>query len=271
MTKLLLNEKPLIVMPGLATKIGLNESIFIQQLHYWLDKSTNVKEGHRWVYNSAPEWQKQFPFWSIPTIRRIIKSLENKELVVIDNFNSLPIDKTSWYRINYKKIAELEGVGNDSRKEHSTTQNEYSEYPKRALEVPKLSRPLPESTTEIHNNNAPVNEIPETAFSFYQKNGFGILTPHVGDKVGDWIDETNEELVIHALKISVENSVPRWSYAESILKDWVNKNITSVEQVIAHEAKREKSSGFTKDMRPAHATVGLTPQAPQLDFGKGEE
>lgn len=263
MTKLLLNEKPLIVMPGLAVKIGLNESIFIQQLHYWLDKSTNVKEGHRWVYNSAKEWQKQFPFWSVPTIRRIVKSLEDKELVIIDNFNSLPIDKTSWYRINYQKVEEIESVGIDSRKEHSTTQSEHSEYPKRVHEVPNLITPLPESTTEIHNNNAHANEIPETAFSFYEKNGFGILTPHVGEKVGDWIDETNEELVIHALKISVENSVPRWSYAESILKDWTNKKITNVQQVLAHD-KREKVSSFAGKGQPVDEVF-------ELDLSKGED
>lgn len=265
MTKLLLNEKPLIIMPGLAVKIGLNESIFIQQLHYWLDKSANIKEGHRWVYNSAKEWQKQFPFWSVPTIRRVVKSLEDKELVIIDNFNSLPIDKTSWYRINYEKLAELEGEGIDSRKGDSTTQNDYSEYPKRAHEVLNLNTPLPESTTEIHNNNnAYANKNPETAFSFYEKNGFGILTPHVGEKVGDWIDETNEELVIHALKISVENSVPRWSYAESILKDWLNKKITSVQQVMAHETKREKVSGLSGKGQPVE-------EAFELDLSKGED
>jgi len=128
MSKLLMDEKPLIVMPSLATKIGLNESIFLQQLHYWLDKSTNVKEGYRWVYNTAKEWQKQFPFWSVNTIRRVINSLKVRELVVIDNFNSLPIDKTSWYRINYEKVTELEGENTDSGKIASPTKSEHSKY-----------------------------------------------------------------------------------------------------------------------------------------------
>ena len=41
MSNLLLNEVPLMCQPSLATKIGLNEAIFIQQLHYWLNRSTN--------------------------------------------------------------------------------------------------------------------------------------------------------------------------------------------------------------------------------------
>jgi len=62
--KLLLNEEPLIVLPSLAAHIGLQESIFLQQLHYWLNRSDHERDGHKWVYNSYKEWQKQFPFWS---------------------------------------------------------------------------------------------------------------------------------------------------------------------------------------------------------------
>ena len=255
MSKLLMDEKPLLVMPSLATKVGLSESIFLQQLHYWLDRSVNVKEGHKWVYNSAKEWQAQFPFWSINTIRRVIKSLEDKQLVISGNFNSLPIDKTKWYRIDYEIIKEIENEDCDSRKIESTTQNEYSKHSKQVIEAPKLGRPLPESTTEstseINNNNinAGVEEekgIGETPFSFYEKNGFGILTPYVGEKIGSWIDDTNEELVIHAMKISVENGVPRWTYAETILRDWYNKKITSIAQVVASEKKREQEKAKTK-------------------------
>ena len=36
MSNLLINESPLQVLPTLATYIGLNEAIFLQQVHYWL-------------------------------------------------------------------------------------------------------------------------------------------------------------------------------------------------------------------------------------------
>ncbi|HLR11429.1 MAG TPA: DnaD domain protein [Sporosarcina sp.] len=247
MSTLLLNEKPLIVMPGLAKKIGLNESIFLQQLHYWLEKSTNIQDGHRWVYNTVPKWQEQFPFWSVNTIRRIIKKLEEKELLIIDNFNTLPIDKTNWYRINYEKVAEFVFDRAESTKLHSTTQKEYSKYPKWVDETPKVDTPLPENTTEtttenINNNDACTKD---TAFSFYQQNGFGILTPHIGEKIGVWIDDLNEEMVIHAMKIAIENGVLKWNYAASILKDWHNKKFTSVEQVQVHEAQRNSQANYT--------------------------
>jgi len=35
-SSLLIAVPPLIVLPTLATLVGLNEAIFLQQLHYWL-------------------------------------------------------------------------------------------------------------------------------------------------------------------------------------------------------------------------------------------
>ena len=55
-TKLLLDEYPLLVLPKLAEKIGLNESIVLQQIHYWNVQNerikNNFKDGHYWTYNS---------------------------------------------------------------------------------------------------------------------------------------------------------------------------------------------------------------------------
>ncbi|MBB6281753.1 DnaD domain-containing protein [Geobacillus subterraneus] len=106
MTKLLLDDEPLIILPQLAVAIGLNESIIVQQLHYWLEKSENVRDGCKWVYNTYADWQKQFPFWSESTVRRIITKLEKMGILASANFNRSKIDKTKWYRIDYNKLAE---------------------------------------------------------------------------------------------------------------------------------------------------------------------
>src|SRR5690554_4175288 len=82
MSRLLINEEPLQVLPGLAEKIGLNEAIVLQQLHYWLSRSTQVKEGEKWVYNTYDEWCAQFPFWSKATVRRVFTSLEKQGLII---------------------------------------------------------------------------------------------------------------------------------------------------------------------------------------------
>ncbi|WP_373278108.1 MULTISPECIES: hypothetical protein [Geobacillus] len=52
MSNLLFDDQPLVILPQLALAIGLNESIVVQQLHYWLKKSENVHDGYKWVYNT---------------------------------------------------------------------------------------------------------------------------------------------------------------------------------------------------------------------------
>lgn len=76
MNKLLIDDYPIQVLPKLAVEIGLNEAIILQQMHYWLNTSNHKYDGKKWIYNSYPEWQKQFPFWSLITIKRAIYSLE---------------------------------------------------------------------------------------------------------------------------------------------------------------------------------------------------
>ena len=98
-------------MPTLATIIGLNESIVLQQVHYWLkikEKSQqDYIDGHYWVYNTYEQWQEQFPFFSIRTLRRVFTSLEKKGLLLVGNYNKAGFDKTKWYSIDYNTYESL--------------------------------------------------------------------------------------------------------------------------------------------------------------------
>lgn len=109
MSDLLINEPPLQVLPSLACAVGLNEALILQQFHYWLQHSNNIKDGHKWIYNSYQEWHKQFPFWkSKNTLISAIKHLEDMGILVSGNYNKAKFDKTKWYRINYEKLQLLE-------------------------------------------------------------------------------------------------------------------------------------------------------------------
>jgi len=109
MSKLIIDERPLLVPPTLASKIGLNEAIVLQQIHFLSTISDNEIDGRKWVYNSYDDWQNQFPFWSRPTIVRIFKRLEDAELIIAGNYNKRAYDRTKWYAVNYKKLAILSG------------------------------------------------------------------------------------------------------------------------------------------------------------------
>lgn len=96
------------VLPGLATKIGLNEAIILQQIHYWTRDNRRVIDGYSWTYNSIPEWQKQFPFWSEITIRRVLKSLEEKGLIIRRALSEDRFDSTYWYALDMDAIFSLD-------------------------------------------------------------------------------------------------------------------------------------------------------------------
>jgi len=107
-SRLLIAEPPLLVLPSLAIAIGLNEAIFLQQLHYWLLRSEHHRDGCAWVYNTYEEWHQQLPFWSLATLRRIVGALEKQGLVVsTTQYNRHKVDRTKWYSLDYPAIDRL--------------------------------------------------------------------------------------------------------------------------------------------------------------------
>lgn len=144
---LLIEEPPLQVLPSLAKSIGLNEAIVLQQIHYWLRKSNNVKDGHKWIYNSMPNWQKQFNFWSLPTVKRVFRSLEKQGLIITANYNKAGFDKTKWYRINYEK---LQHVSRRSDQNDPTMVSNWTDGSDQN-DTTNTNR-LPETTTETTTN-----------------------------------------------------------------------------------------------------------------------
>ena len=104
MSRLLIDEPPLQVLPSLAREIGLNEAIMLQQMHYWLIKSSHEFEGVKWFYKTLEDWKTEFPFWSAMTIRRTLTNLEKQKVIRIGNFNKKKFDKTKWYTIDYQCV-----------------------------------------------------------------------------------------------------------------------------------------------------------------------
>jgi hypothetical protein len=112
---LLIEESPMVVLPSLAQKFGLREAIILQQVHYWLctklkntDKHTRtIIDGTPWVYNSYPDWQKQFCWWSVDTVERGFISLEKRGLLKSATYNKMKMDRTKWYTIDYAKLAQI--------------------------------------------------------------------------------------------------------------------------------------------------------------------
>lgn len=115
-----LDERLLAFNPTLASIIGLNESIVLHQIHYWLnniEKSENEEYkmyhhhcGRFWVYNTFEQWHNQFPYISIRTLKTTFKNLEDCGLLITGNFNKMGYDRTKWYSIDYNALETLENT-----------------------------------------------------------------------------------------------------------------------------------------------------------------
>lgn len=123
MSKLIIHEPPLQVLPSLAKAIGLNEAIALQQIHYWLQnpKAGIVQNGHKWIFNTYEEWKEQFPFWSVSTIRRVFSSLEKQGLLISEQLNQHEHDMTNFYRIDYGLLEQMDVVKLDTSNGSSWT------------------------------------------------------------------------------------------------------------------------------------------------------
>ena len=106
MSKVLIDEYPLVFSPTLAAQYGLNDAIVIQQIHYWSKKNKPSQDGYVWVYQTIPQWQKQFPFWSERTIFSILKRLRDSGILYAEKKDDNPLVHTLYYRLDYSKFAD---------------------------------------------------------------------------------------------------------------------------------------------------------------------
>ncbi|OUB90920.1 DnaD domain-containing protein [Bacillus wiedmannii] len=244
MSKLLLDDEPLVILPKLAAAIGLNEAIILQQLHYWLEKSKNVRDGFRWVYNTYEEWQKQFPFWSESTIKRTIKKLEGQHLIIVGKYNKLKIDNTKWYRIDYEVLQNIENntTGqNDQTCDHfdqTTGQNDQTNRAKWSGGRGNMDRPLPEITTETTTDkNDDVDKHPlideefQKSYNYLLQNNIALSETAMQD-LGEFSDVLGSQIIMEAVDRAVDQNAKRWKYISGILFNWQKSNVKTLADVI---------------------------------------
>lgn len=225
MKKWLVDDEPLFVLPTVAVKLGLNESIFLQQLHYWLGKSTHTHDGHVWVYNTYEGWKKQFPFWSESTIRRTIVRLEKKGIVV-SRYRS-QMDKTKWYRIDYDVLAKVldtnvvhdEQVTEDD--ENMCIEKTNGQHDERTMQHDASHASTCQDARRNMNRQTEITtHTLQNIIQFYEQNGFGTISGYIGEKIALWVNETSEEWVLAALNVALQNGVRTWTYTEGVLRNW---------------------------------------------------
>ncbi|MGJ9384281.1 Lin1244/Lin1753 domain-containing protein [Salipaludibacillus sp. CF4.18] len=78
----------------------------------------------------------------------------------------------------------------------------------------------------------------ENPFEFFQQN-IGVLKPIVSQSIAEWCEDLSDEMVTAAMMIAVKNGVYKFSYAETILKEWNNNNLKTIDDVRAYEEEKK--------------------------------
>ena len=236
MSSLLIDDYPILVLPKLATEIGLNEAIILQQMHYWINKSNHIHDNKRWIYNSYKEWEQHFPFWSNATIRRTISSLEKQELVLVGNYNKAGFDKTKWYSINYSK---LEGVSK------RVAQNEQTSCSKRANAVVQNEQT---NTRDYTENTSDSRHTQPNIYEYITKELENIQNSMQFEKLSYEIDLVKD---IEIVKIATDYTKQKQkgiNYLTTILKNWNNEGVDTKEKALAKVTPKKKKSKETEDV-----------------------
>lgn len=152
---LLLEDRPLMVLPKLAEAIGLENAIVVQQLFWLMKNPANGKtiDEERWIFNTYQTWQEQyFPFWSERTLRRIFTELEGLKIIQTCQPEGV-MSRRKYYRIG-NGIVNLLRKGKLSKPVKSRSGQK--------ARIDSHSRPVPITETTIRENS--LKETKATSF-----------------------------------------------------------------------------------------------------------
>ena len=100
-----------------AQKYGIEEAIIVHNFYFWLRKNIanekHLHNGRYWTYNSNNAFTKLFPYINKTKIFRVLKHLEECDIILKDNFNTNVWDKTLWYSFSDHGLYELYAFGYD--------------------------------------------------------------------------------------------------------------------------------------------------------------
>ncbi|WP_281216174.1 DnaD domain-containing protein [Lysinibacillus capsici] len=167
------------------------------------------------------------------------------------------------YEVPYMDLPHTDNPSSDEpyagkpQTENPSTEKPFTENPQ-LLSTNTLSTDSLNTNTLNNINNddkepaCAASESPTTpsqnAFAFYEQNHFGALGSLIVYKIDSWIKDLSEPLVIKAMEKAILNGKTNWGYVETILKDWSNKKLLTLEAIEAEDL-RWKNEQVTAQQR----------------------
>ena len=163
MSRLLINENPLVISPTLVMELGSFEAAaFLQQLHFWVGVSQHYFNGRPWVYNNTDQCVEMMRGTvSKRSIERIISDLKKRQLIIVDRLHTNKWNKTNFFTIDYEEFAKIEAKYSsnhcvpDTAKVAESTPPKWRDQDRQSggIDSAKMAVSLQKNTTEENIQN----------------------------------------------------------------------------------------------------------------------
>ena len=233
----------------LAKKYGILEAILLKNIWFWIEKNKanekNFYDGTYWTYNSTRAFNELFPYASESSIKRALKSLQEKGIIKTGNYNKSSYDRTLWYA-----FTDLgESIVSNRQMEVNKSSNGSEQN---GLTIPDIN--TDNKTTNIKTDVEQNAEIIKCITKCYEEN-IGLITPATAEILFSYND-IDYKMIIEAIKIASINNKRNCRYIQGILNSWINKGykiVTDIqnEQEQYKEEKKIEEHKETKEERIA--------------------
>lgn len=135
----------------IASEFGVTQAILLEKIYYWIcqnkQRAKNFIHGKYWTYNSIASFGEYFPYLTTWQIKSSLKSLTEKGILIIGEYNQKNYDRTRWYSLS---------ENGQSMMEKSTNQDKNS-----SSQADENIEPIPVNTTVNTTNNTTVSTVSE--------------------------------------------------------------------------------------------------------------
>lgn len=238
----------------IAKKYGVDEAIMIKNFQFWILKNeASNKHSHKdkyWTYNSVSSFAKVFPFWSKSQVSRVLKSLIDKNLLEVDNFNKISYDRTRWYTFTDYAIHEMRKC---------IIANAEMEVSKPLNGLQQIESPIPDVNTDIKQDSKPVTLFPQLIAEY---NDWIISKLGVPPKINGAEGKAAKQILAYLSKITEEPIVAwkfvldHWERVEPFLRNQIkltqiNSNLMNILNQIKNGKSTNKKSTSNLERRIA--------------------
>ena len=99
----------------IAKEYGVESAILLHNFYFWISKNAaegvNFYDGNYWTFNTTKSLHELFPYIEEQKIKRVIKTLEEENIIISGNYNRNSFDRTKWYAISEKGLDYLSKNG----------------------------------------------------------------------------------------------------------------------------------------------------------------